>query len=558
MTSKISFTRQPLTSEQQEIIASIDHPMLSRKSSEHSARNIGETDFTVHRFDGDTWIFKVVRVAGLDTVGLYTPTTGLLHVIRPELAIILENDAVQDSHALQNALSELRDLIEPFPQTSWGFPELPESMNLDRLRARTLVLNPTEQCNIRCTYCYYSGSYEETRKHQTLSPTPEDLKLAIETFLPGDPKLGGALQAIYFFGGEPILGFKEIQRTITFVNERREQIGEETFPNLLMQVNSNGLLLTRPIMEYLIENDIYLNVSIDGPNHDLYRLDRRGKGTHDKVRAKIEWIAETWPEYFETRVAIICVLSAPLDTSKMYHYFAEWPTAHKALAWDFDLILPGGTESYVDFTEVFSEQSKIWRLFVEAHSLEKEEREESLRHHYAFSHGFLHRAFHRAVNQPVRLAGNSIPNLLGVQLPPGSEYLVLGADGLYYSSYEYQSAEFIVGSAKSGIDFSAGIQQLAEFRSGIESSSCGTCWAAPMCTVAVPEAPFKASDSAADTVRKAKGKVSRCRSERENLRNALAAKLEIAERFGSKKIHDHQEDWTAQTKGGPSLVEFTS
>ncbi|MDT0610236.1 radical SAM protein [Streptomyces lancefieldiae] len=529
---------------QRKLIAEHDRPALRTHGTTVTGVNAGERDVTIRVHEGRTWIYKVWQGdRGRATHHLYTPVTGRIHAIGRDEAELLQ--AADWSAAPATAISRLTALVMPFEEPGWRLPELPADARVDTPRVRVLMLNPTEQCNIRCTYCYYGGAYTDTRPHRTASPRADMVKAAIDLFVTGEEKLDDAPRAVYFFGGEPLLAFDELKKAVLALEERKREVGAR-LENLVLQVNTNGMLLTPEIVDFLVEYDIYLNISIDGPNHDRYRVDRRGKGTHDRVRERTDWLAENWPEYFSSRVALICVLSAPLDAAALYRYFSAWPTAHRALAWDFDLILPGGEQSYADFERVFAEQRRVWDLFVRSHHQSHAEREQSGRYHFAFSHGFLHRSFHRVLNQPEREGGARLGHLLGTQLIPGNEYLVLGADGTLYSSYEYQSPEFAVGHTDRGVDPVAGVEQLAMFRDSVQAGSCTTCWAAPLCTVTVPEAPFRRSDSA-DTVReKVTAKRARCMSERENLQQALRARVDIEQEYGDEALDGHRADWSRQ------------
>ncbi|MFK8905607.1 radical SAM protein [Streptomyces sp. YS-3] len=529
---------------QRQLIAQHDQPTLRTHAATATGVNAGERDVTLRVHQERTWIYKVWQGdRDQDTHHLYTPVTGRIHAISQEEAQLLQ--APDWSAAPATTISRLASLVMPFEEPGWQFPDLPPDARVDTPRVRVLMLNPTEQCNIRCTYCYYGGAYADTRPHQTASPQADAVKAAIDLFVTGEEKLDSAPRAVYFFGGEPLLAFDELKKAVLALEERKREVGAQ-LDNLVLQVNSNGMLLTPKIVDFLVEHDIYLNISIDGPNHDRYRVDRRGKGTHDRVRERTDWLAENWPEYFSSRVALICVLSAPLDAASLYRYFSEWPTAHRALAWDFDLILPGGDQSYADFEQIFGEQRRVWDLFVRSHRQTYAEREQSGRYHFAFSHGFLHRSFHRVLNQPEREGGARLGHLLGMQLIPGNDYLVLGSDGTLYSSYEYQSPDFAVGHTDRGVDPLAGAEQLAMFRDSVQAGSCTTCWAAPLCTVTVPEAPFRRSDSAEAVREKVLTKRARCMSERENLAQALRARVDIEQEYGDEALDGHRDDWSRQ------------
>ena len=138
-----------------------------------------------------------------------------------------------------------------------------------------------------------------------------------------------------------------------------------------------------------------------------------------------------------------------------------------------------------------------------------------------------------------------------MQLLPGSALVLLGADEKYYSSYEHQSEEFVVGDASRGVDYTKGIEQLRTFKEGLESSSCVTCWAAPVCSVALAESSFSESDDLATTEAKTHGKVSRCRVEREICYQAIKAKRRIEEEHGQERIEEHYIEWNEQLENGP-------
>ncbi|WP_049573148.1 radical SAM protein [Streptomyces sp. SBT349] len=539
------------------LIEETDRPDIRARGSSAAGTNAGERDVTIRRHRGLTWIYKVWesdRHRG--RFHLYAPTTGRVHGISARQAELLRATGWEPTGPAEEAeTAELARLIRPFDGPGWQFPEVRPDARLERPRVRVLMLNPTEQCNIRCTYCYYGGAYPGTRPHQTASPAAPMVKAAIDLFVTGEERLEPAQRAVYFFGGEPLLAFDQLREAVLALEERKREVGAR-MENLVVQVNSNGMLLTPEIVDFLVEHDIYLNLSVDGPNHDRYRVDRRGKGTHDRVRERADWLAENRPDYFASRVAIICVLSAPLDEAALYRYFSGWPTALRALAWDFDLLLPGGEESYSDFRRMFAEQRRVWDLFVASHRLPYAERERSGRYRFAFSHGFLHRSFHRALNQPERDGGPRFGHLLGAQLVPGNEYLVLGSDGTLYSSYEYQSPDFAVGHTDRGVDPEAGTEQLRMFRDAVAAGSCRTCWAAPICTVTVPEAPFRRSDPAGTVVDKVAAKRARCLSERENLEQGLRARADIEDAFGAEALRGHREDWTRQAEGSGRLDYF--
>lgn len=493
-------------------------------------RNRMEQDCTARREpDGRVRVFKVVRAAGSDVAYLYDPAAGTL-------------DEIASGDGRLYASGEAEPPTIPIPDGGWRFPVVPDVLPAEP-NMRVLMINPTEQCNIRCTYCYYGGAYDNTRLHRTREPEWDHIAEMIDRFAAQSEAAGDAMRAIYFFGGEPLLAKETIRRSIAYFKERDEGRSRNT----LIQINTNGMLLNSTFVDFCVAQDVFLNVSIDGPRHDAYRIDARGRGTHDAVRRKIDWLATEYPTYFRSRVALICVLSEPVDIVENFRYFSSWQAALDALTWDFDLVLPGGN-SYESIEPLLRQCSLAWEEFRRISRQPRAEAETSAKYHFLFRHGFLHRALSQAVNTLPR-SGNdgTLRTLLGIQHLPGYDCAVLASDGSIYSSYEWQSDDFLVGDAANGISPERSLAQLRDFRDGVTHSGCTTCWAAPLCTVKAVEAPLREHHSVAELHTKVEAKRTRCVIERHNLAEALLTAAELR-RHNPEALAQYQRDWESQSK----------
>jgi uncharacterized protein len=146
--------------------------------------------------------------------------------------------------------------------------------------------------------------------------------------------------------------------------------------------------------------------------------------------------------------------------------------------------------------------------------------------------------------------------LLGVQVVPGCEFLVVGSDGTLYSSYEFQADSSKVGHLDDGVDYRLCLSQLAAFRDAIASSSCTTCWAAPICTLMTHDAAFRAGDDEPTIRRKVSAKAVRCRQEREALTEALMARADIEDLYGAETLQPHLDEWELQKVAGARVDYF--
>jgi len=132
-----------------------------------------------------------------------------------------------------------------------------------------LILKITNNCNLRCIYCYREGNNKKEMEFKTA-------KNAIDYILKRDNRL-----KIQFTGGEPLLNFKLIERVVDYCRD------EYPDKNISYAIQTNGTLLKEEIIEKIKELDIKVGVSLDtiDPNDTTLRPYRDGKpSTLDTLR----------------------------------------------------------------------------------------------------------------------------------------------------------------------------------------------------------------------------------------------------------------------------------
>jgi uncharacterized protein len=77
---------------------------------------------------------------------------------------------------------------------------------------------------------------------------------------------------IGFYGGEPLLNFETIKRIVSYAKELYQNW------SLTFTMTTNATLLDQQMIDYIIEKDFLIYVSLDGPreNHDSKRLQVNG------------------------------------------------------------------------------------------------------------------------------------------------------------------------------------------------------------------------------------------------------------------------------------------
>lgn len=170
----------------------------------------------------------------------------------------------------------------------------------------TFTLELTRQCNFRCIYCCYSGSYRHTRTHESVSMNRETIHSAfqfIDTYRnPAKPL------SLNFYGGEPLLEFDLLLYAIEQAEARWS--GEVTF-----QVSTNGSLLSDRYVDKLMEHQVTLNISLDGDRltHDRSRKRINGQGTYQCIHDNLSAIKQKNPGYFDKQIHLLVTLPADAD-----------------------------------------------------------------------------------------------------------------------------------------------------------------------------------------------------------------------------------------------------
>ncbi len=168
-------------------------------------------------------------------------------------------------------LEELKPAIEPIPAgrllARW------ESGVYSRKRGKHLRLALEDACNMGCRYCY-----EGSRTRRAMSVEVADRAVAAfrDLLLPGDLDRS----SIRFFGGEPLLNWQVMRHVL-------ETATTGLSPEPRWIVNTNGTLLSEEHIEVFAAKNGKLSVALSldgvGPEHDLLRVFKSGRGTFEAV-----------------------------------------------------------------------------------------------------------------------------------------------------------------------------------------------------------------------------------------------------------------------------------
>lgn len=217
--------------------------------------------------------------------------------------------------------------------------------------ANQLILSVTDDCNLRCKYCYYSEEYHLTKNKSMQYMSKETAKQAIDYYyqlvkkqLMKNPrrKIG-----ITFYGGEPLMNMPIIEFAVAYSNQLF--CGNATY-----MLTTNGILLNDENVKFFVENQVRLAISIDGPQreHDRLRIHKDGMGSYERIFQNIRRIREGYPEYFKEMVNTVCVFDPKTDVLIVEKFYEEMERKYQIPRAIFvNQVLNTETDYYNQFTE---------------------------------------------------------------------------------------------------------------------------------------------------------------------------------------------------------------
>ena len=139
---------------------------------------------------------------------------------------------------------------------------------------KAICLNIAHDCNLACEYCFASkGDYKVKKELMSSETSKSTLYFLVKNS--GDrEKL-----EVDFFGGEPLLNFDVIKKTVAYGKELEKQYNKK----INYTITTNGTIMNDEIIDFINNNMDNLVISIDGrPDvHDAMRYYNLHKGSYD-------------------------------------------------------------------------------------------------------------------------------------------------------------------------------------------------------------------------------------------------------------------------------------
>jgi uncharacterized protein len=181
------------------------------------------------------------------------------------------------------------------------FPIFEESLSSGAAPPITsLLIKPASAvCNLDCSYCFYLDRDADPYKSlPARRMTTETLERLVDTYL-----FYSYPNSVFAFqGGEPTLaGLPFFEKLVEF-----QQSHGRNGQSVSNAMQTNGVLLDQNWCDLFRRYNWLLGISLDGPQevHDLYRVNKEGRGTWKRVMESVELLKKQGVEF-----NILCVLS---------------------------------------------------------------------------------------------------------------------------------------------------------------------------------------------------------------------------------------------------------
>lgn len=332
-----------------------------------------------------------------------------------------------------------------------------------------LTFNLTDQCNLRCKYCSFSGIYDTRRTHADTKLSEEVAFNALDFFFKRTKETTEKIN-IGFYGGEPLLNFPLMKKIV------HRTIKKYYNPNIKFSFTTNGMLLNKPeIIDFIIKYNIRVSVSLDGPEHihDKWRTTREDKGTFKTVLKNLSKIKNKNKEYYLDKISFECTLVPPYDILTVNNFFRSHPLTKKnSLTFNMVNTVHMSKEIFQrDDNEIIKNFKKSREFMIESFVKNKPEEAEGIISTWLRSLVRIHRR--EKINESMYLSLNGI-------CLPGVQRLFVNSSGKFYMCEKVDYC-FPIGSVQKGFSYKKIAKLLNTYKRVVEEK-CKDCWARYFCS----------------------------------------------------------------------------
>ena len=239
------------------------------------------------------------------------PAFHTIDIGHPDYVAVIEPDTAFWSLVRREQLAELAlgdGLANAFRKQAAQFAEEMHTLRFG-LKPSAVYFNPTERCNLNCTYCYIPETMRRSGEHMPRERLLEALKTLRRYFRTTVPK--GSLPQIIFHGAEPLLNREAVFAGIAKYRD-----------DFRFGIQTNATLLDDEAIAFLRDHEVSIGISLDAPTAPVADRTRKnwiGEGVYDQVIRALRRL-QGYPGW-----SVICTISDQnlRQLTKLVDFFHE-------------------------------------------------------------------------------------------------------------------------------------------------------------------------------------------------------------------------------------------
>lgn len=356
----------------------------------------------------------------------------------------------------------------------------------DNILLRKFCLEVTEDCNFRCTYCKRTIA-ADSGNNFTTSLGEENAFLGIQYYFRkytsffselSDEKKKLLLQIVppglSWYGGEPFLNFDLIKKTSEYFKALPWGEYSISTNDLHFTANSNLSIMSDEILRFLVDNQVGLYASLDGPaeEHDKCRVFENGQGTFDLAYSNLLKIKNFDEEYFGKHVSLFGVYTDRHEYNKCTDFnlsLGAFRCEHFPAQYT-GVFVPDPEAAVKSYQDSFQDSLQNFRERAREESKKRDIEMTLFSGLLAFSNLNLDRP-----------SGKSSLSI-SITCPMGFDNLMVAANGDFLICHK-STGDMPIGNCASGLDHEKLVDLNEKYNSTINNIECRSCWAVNFCRI---------------------------------------------------------------------------
>jgi uncharacterized protein len=229
---------------------------------EKSSNGAGASSRGLQFNSGNGFTLQSLDIGHKDYLGLVDPDTAFWALIRKDKM----GAALTEGPFLRQYRRKAKLFAKEMEQLRSG------------LALSAVYVNPTERCNLNCSYCYLPEKMRKNGEHMTREDLLAALRILKQYFKKNLPK--GIKPQIVFHGAEPTLNRDALFAAL-----------EQYAGDFRFGIQTNGTVLDTGDLEFLMSHGVAIGLSLDGVRDAVSTRTRKtwhGRSVHGKVLATME------------------------------------------------------------------------------------------------------------------------------------------------------------------------------------------------------------------------------------------------------------------------------